>query len=198
MEEREQGVLLAQGGHRFVERGRVHGAMIPQAWARHSPADGPTSVATASITLGYSVLMTEMATSVQRSFRLSSTTSTLLDELAEETAETRNSLVERLLAEGLRTERHPLVRFRTGAAGRREPALLGTRLLVRQVVAQLRDSDGRIDEVADYLGISGTSVRAALSYYADFTGEVDADSDWAVRMEADHLARWEREQAALS
>ena len=142
--------------------------------------------------------MAEMTTSVQRSFRLSPTTSTLLDELAETTAETRNSLVERLLAEGLRTERHPLIGFRSGAAGRREPAVVGTRLLVRQVIAQLRGSDGNVDEVADYLGVQTASVRAALSYYADFAREVDADADWAARIEADHLARWEREQAALS
>lgn len=142
--------------------------------------------------------MTEVATSVQRSFRLSPTTSALLDELAEASAETRNSVVERLLAEGLRTERHPLIRFRTGAAGRREPAIVGTRLLVRQVVAQLRASEGSIDEVADYLAIPAAPVRAALSYYADFATEVDADADWAARIEADHLARWEREQAALT
>jgi uncharacterized protein (DUF433 family) len=142
--------------------------------------------------------MSETTTSVQRSFRLTVTTSALLDDLAETSSETRNSLVERLLAEGLRTEQHPLIVFRTGAAGRREPALAGSRLLVRQVVAQLRAADGDVAEVAAYLEVPPAWVRATVSYYADFTGEIEADAAWAKRLEADHLARWEREQAALA
>jgi uncharacterized protein (DUF433 family) len=144
------------------------------------------------------MIMSEGPASVQRSFRLSSTTSALLDDLAEASAETRNSVVERLLAEGLRTERHPLIVFRPGAAGRREPAIVGTRLLVRQVMAQLRASAGRVDEVAEYLAVPAVWVRAAVSYYADFPTEIDADAARAARIESDHLARWERERAALA
>lgn len=140
--------------------------------------------------------MTEAPT-VQRSFRLSAGTDSLLTSLADAGGESRNSLVERLLAEALRCERHPLIRFRAGAAGRREPGLVGTRLLVRQLVNQLRAADGDVAEVADYLGVPEASVRAALSYYADFSTEVDADAEWAERLVADELARWERERAAL-
>lgn len=43
---------------------------------------------------------------VQRSFRLSSRTLELLSRRAEETAESRNALTERLLEEGVRTDRH--------------------------------------------------------------------------------------------
>ena len=138
------------------------------------------------------------APSVQRSFRLSAVTSELLDDLAATTNESRNSLVERLLAEAIRSERHPLIGFREGAAGRREPAVVGTRLLVRQVIAQLRASDGDVEGVADYLQVPAATVRAALSYYADFAREVDADAAWAERIEADEFARWQREQAALA
>jgi hypothetical protein len=140
--------------------------------------------------------------SVQRSFRLSRSTSDLLDAAAESTGESRNALADRLLGEAVRTERHPLIRFRTGAAGRREPQLVGTRLLVRQVIATVRNDDGNLngnlDDAAAYLDVPTRFVRAALSYYADYTGEVDADAAWAARVEADERARWEREQAALA
>jgi uncharacterized protein (DUF433 family) len=136
--------------------------------------------------------------SVQRSFRLTRSTSDLLDAAAEATGESRNALADRLLGEAVRTERHPLIRFRTGAAGRREPQLVGTRLLVRQVIATVRNDSGNLDAAAAYLAVPTRFVRAALSYYADHTGEVDADAAWAARVEADERARWEREQAALA
>jgi len=76
--------------------------------------------------------------------------------------------------------------------------LSGTRLLVRQVVAQLRDARGDVDEVADYLGIERSLVRAARDYYADFGAEIDVDAEWAASVEASEHARWERQQAALA
>lgn len=142
--------------------------------------------------------MTISQLSVQRSFRISARTSELLDSLAATSNESRNSLVEQLLGEALRLARHPLVRFRSGASGRREPYLTGTRLLVRQVVAQLRDARGDVDEVADYLGIERPFVLAARDYYADFGAEIDVDEEWAASVEASEHARWERQQAALA
>jgi uncharacterized protein (DUF433 family) len=142
--------------------------------------------------------MTELQPSVQRSFRLSQNTSALLDALAEHSVESRNSLVERLLAEALRTERHPLVRFQLGASGRREPMLIGTRLKVRQVVTTVKASGNDVDEVATSLDIPVRAVRAAMSYYAEFGAEIDEDSAWAARFEATEQARWEREQAAFA
>ena len=142
--------------------------------------------------------MSNSQLSVQRSFRISARTSELLDSLAATSNESRNSLVEQLLGEALRLARHPLVRFPSGAAGRREPYLTGTRLLVRQVVAQLRNARGDVDEVADYLGIERPFVLAARDYYADFGAEIDLDEEWAALVEASEHARWERQQAALA
>ena len=141
--------------------------------------------------------MVDKVGSVQRSFRLSRDTSTLLDRLAEATNESRNALADRLLGEALRTERHPLIRYRTGAAGRREPYLVGTRLLVRQLVATAKDHDTNIDDAAGYLDVSPRLLRAALSYYAEFAGEIDTDTTWAARIEDDERSRWEREQATI-
>jgi uncharacterized protein (DUF433 family) len=112
--------------------------------------------------------------SVQRSFRLSSRTLDLLGERAAETSESRNALAERLLDEGLRIDRHPLIRFRTGGSGLRRPGLVGTRLDIWQVIDTLRDHDGEVAAAADYLGLSDAMVRAALDYYADFAEEIDA------------------------
>jgi uncharacterized protein (DUF433 family) len=135
---------------------------------------------------------------MQRSFRLSSTTLALLDQRAEETSESRNALADRLLGEALRLERHPLVRFHGGAAGRRQPLLVGTRLYVHQVVSSVRASKGDVAEAAQYLSISPRLVRAAVDYYAEFRDEVDADADAARRFEEDERARWERQQRALA
>ena len=91
------------------------------------------------------------AASVQRSFRFAKSTMQLLDGRAGELSESRNGLAQRLLEEGLHTERHPLVYFRPGGSGQRWPALVGTRLYVWQVLGTLRASEGSVAEAADYL-----------------------------------------------
>jgi uncharacterized protein (DUF433 family) len=111
---------------------------------------------------------------MQRSFRLATGTLRLLDERASELSESRNSLAQRLLEEGLHTDRHPLVYFREGGAGMRWPALVGTRLYVWQVLGTLRASAGSVAEAAAYLGLTERQVQAAIDYYADFSEEVDA------------------------
>ena len=136
--------------------------------------------------------------SVQRTFRLSRSNSDLLDAAVRRSTETRNSLADRLIGEGLRTESHPAIRFRTGAAGRREPVVAGTRLLVRQVVSTVRAANGDSDEAADVLSLSVPLVKAALSYYAEFSDEVDDDQRWADDLERVERERWEREQALFA
>lgn len=134
----------------------------------------------------------------QRSFRLSEATLALLDEAAEKTGASRNSLADRLLGEALRLQQHPLIRFKEGAAGRRQPALVGTRLYVHEVVSTVGASAGNVQEAAEYLGISPLLARAAIDYYADFRDEVDLDLEAARRIEAEERSRWERRQRALA
>jgi uncharacterized protein (DUF433 family) len=136
--------------------------------------------------------------SVQRSFRLSARTVELLDAAAEAAGESRNSLADRLLGEALRVERHPLIRFHQGAAGRRQPLVTGTRLYVHQIIGTLRASDGDVDEAARYLGLTARQVRAALDYYADFRDDIDSDAAVAQRVEDSERDRWERQQRALA
>ena len=104
--------------------------------------------------------------------------------------------MERHLAEVLRTDRHPLIRFRQGAAGRREPLIVGTRLLVRQVMPTVRE-DG-VETTAAELCVPVTAIAAAVAYYAEFADEVDADAAWALRVEQAEQERWQREQAVLA
>jgi uncharacterized protein (DUF433 family) len=101
-----------------------------------------------------------------------------------------------LIDEGLRRERHPGIVFRDGPAGRRA-AMEGRRLDVWQVMETVWASDGNVEEAAAYLGLRPDQVRAAISYYTEFPGEID---DWVQRNreEADRgRAQWEREQASL-
>jgi uncharacterized protein (DUF433 family) len=134
---------------------------------------------------------------IQRSFRLSADTLQLLAERAGETSESRNALAERLIAEGLRIDRHPLITFRRGAAGRRRPALAGTRLDVWQVIDTVRAEGGDVGAAAEYLGLPERSVRAAVDYYADFTEEVDAYRAEELRFAERERERWDRAQRVL-
>lgn len=135
--------------------------------------------------------------SVQRSFRLSRRTFELLDAAALAAGESRNALADRLLGEAVRLERHPLIRFSPGAAGRRQPLVVGTRLYVHQVVSTVRDSKGNEEAAADYFAIAPRLVRAAVDYYSEFPEEIDADTAAAERVERDEHARWDRQQRAL-
>lgn len=110
-----------------------------------------------------------------RSFRLPATTLSLLDRRAAERGESANRLARRLLDEALRTDEHPLIFFREGPGGEREPALIGTRLRVAQVIQTVRASDGSPEQAARYLDIEPRQVQACLDYHADFRDEVEAE-----------------------
>jgi uncharacterized protein (DUF433 family) len=124
---------------------------------------------------------------------------TILDELeaqAKALHESANALAARLLDEGLRRERHPLIYFRLGGSGQRRPALVGTRLYIWQIISTLRGSKD-IADAADYLGLTEPQVRAAVAYYADYTDEVDAYAAEEEEFARRERERWEREQQVL-
>jgi uncharacterized protein (DUF433 family) len=109
----------------------------------------------------------------------------------------QTALAERYIDEGLRMDRHPLIVFRDGGAGRR-PALAGTRLDVWQVVETIRQNDNSPAEAAEYLGLAPAQIDACTAYYADYRDEIDA---WiaAERDEADRLEEnWRRRQELFS
>lgn len=120
----------------------------------------------------------------------------LLDERAGELSESRNGLAERLLSEGLRTERHPLIVFREWGGGVRRPAVVGTRLFVWQVVDTVRES-GSVSAGAEYLSLPERHVQAAVDYYADFEDEVDQYRRDQREFERRERERWERSQRVV-
>lgn len=141
--------------------------------------------------------MSETSSSVQRSFRLSASTSRLLDHRVGESGESRNAMVDRLLNESLRIEKHPFIRFITGASGRREAHIVGTRWKVRQIIVSLKGEKGQIAAVVNGFDLTELQVRAAVSYYADFTDEIDADIERDSADADQQRVRWEREQAII-
>ena len=141
--------------------------------------------------------MSETSSSVQRSFRLSASTSRLLDHRVGESGESRNAMVDRLLNESLRIEKHPFVRFITGASGRREAHIVGTRWKVRQIIVSLKGEKGQIAAVVNGFDLTEPQVRAAVSYYADFTDEIDADIERDFADADQQRVRWEREQSVI-
>ena len=141
--------------------------------------------------------MTETSSLVQRSFRLSASTSRLLDHRVGESGESRNAMVDRLLNESLRIEKHPFIRFITGASGRREAHIVGTRWKVRQVIVSLQGEKGQIAAVVKGFDLTEPQVRAAVSYYADFSDEIDADIERESVDAEQQRVRWEREQSVI-
>jgi uncharacterized protein (DUF433 family) len=106
-------------------------------------------------------------------------------------------MVDRLLNESLRIEKHPFVRFITGASGRREAHIVGTRWKVRQIIVSLKGEKGQLDSVIKGFDLTELQVRAAVSYYADFTDEVDADIERDFADADQQRVRWEREQSVI-
>lgn len=133
----------------------------------------------------------------QRSFRLSTRTLELLEQRAQARNLSRNALADRLLGEAVRTEDHPLIRFRTSASGVRRPALIGTRLYVHDVISTLRGEGGSVTATAAYLDIDEHLVLAAVAYVADLPDEVEQDLEAAAALAREERARWDRQQQAL-
>lgn len=132
-----------------------------------------------------------------QSFRLPEYLLERLRRAAERRSVSQTDLVQRYLDEGLKMDEYPMIIFRSSPTGRRA-MLEGTRLTVAQVVETVRDSDGSVEDAADYLRLSARQVRACVRYYADNREEVDA---YAARVgeENERLrAAWEREQSVLA
>lgn len=118
--------------------------------------------------------------------------------MARATGESRNALADRLLTEAIKTAAHPLIRFQSGALGRRRALVVGTRLYVHQVISTLRGNDGDVEQTARDFGLAPRLVTAALAYYADYADEVDEDAAVAARLEREERDRWERQQRAIA
>ena len=122
-----------------------------------------------------------------------------LEAQSRRSGQTRSAVAKQLLEEGLRMEQHPGIVFRSGPGGRRAGLAGGPD--VWEVVAALRGGDGSDPEdltgIGERIGLTADQVRAALGYYADYSGEIRG---WIRRVEEEAEraeARWRREQALL-
>jgi hypothetical protein len=116
-----------------------------------------------------------------------------------ESGEPMARLAQRYIEEGIRTERHPGIFFRTGPAGRRAVVVGGPD--VWEVIAAIRGAsergDALIEATAERTGVRPERIRAAIQYYTEYPAEID---QWIamVEEEAEQLEKaFERERQLL-
>ncbi len=119
-----------------------------------------------------------------------------LDALARQRQVDESELARTLLDEALRHEKHARIMFRPTPTGR-QACIEGRRVYVWQVVETVWASDGKIDEAADYLGLTADQVRSAVRYCAEYRDEIEGQ----IRANEDAAERerrlWESTQEAL-
>ena len=117
-----------------------------------------------------------MPTSRATSYRLDPQIKAALEAQARVEGISERALLERLIAEGLATLRHPGIVYRDGPSGRR--AGLATGADVWEIVSALRYTKGResqrIAALAEQFGAHPTQIRVALDFAALHRAEVDA------------------------
>ncbi len=98
-----------------------------------------------------------------------------LDKQSRQAGQTRSQLTKMLLEEGLRMEAHPGIVFRSGPAGRRPGIAGGQDIWEIAGLFQARKpmTPTVLNDVAAELRLSKFQVEVALSYYAEFQGEID-------------------------
>ena len=93
------------------------------------------------------------------------------------TGSTTSALAQRLIDEGLRMADHPGVVFKDGPSGRR--AALGYGPDIWEIIKFLREIDERgpaaLEAAAEVLALDVSRIATAVSYYADYPGEIDAE-----------------------
>lgn len=111
-----------------------------------------------------------------------------------------SALAEEILDEGLRMRRHPMITFRPGASGRRAALRGGPD--VWEVVGGIVGGDvsppERVDRAVRLFGLTRAEVDAVLSYYADFTDEIDAEIATNLAAADEAEAEWRRRQDLLA
>ena len=131
------------------------------------------------------------------SFRFDPITVKRLKDHAAEAGTGQTALAERYIDEGIRQDEHPLIYFREGAAGRR-PALLGSRLDVADAITTIRQSEGSVEEAAEYLEVPVEQLEAAARYYGEYKDEVDELIERSRLAAERERERWRRGHEALA
>jgi len=109
-------------------------------------------------------------------------------------------LAQRLIDEGLRMADHPGVIFKDGPSGRRAALACGPD--VWEVIKFLREVDERgpaaIDAAAEVLAVDASRISTAISYYGDYSEEIDAEIAEADEASARAEAAWRVQQQLIA
>lgn len=93
------------------------------------------------------------------------------------TGASTSALAQRLIDEGLRMADHPGVIFKDGPSGRRAALAYGPDIW--EVVKFVREVDERgaaaLDAAAEVFAVDVSRISTAISYYADYGDEIDAE-----------------------
>jgi hypothetical protein len=95
------------------------------------------------------------------------------------TGSTTSAVAQRLIDEGLRMADYPGVIFKDGPSGRRAALAYGPDIW--EIIKFLREIDERgpaaLKAAADYMALDIGRISTAVSYYADYASEIDAEID---------------------
>ena len=109
-------------------------------------------------------------------------------------------LAQRLIDEGLRMADHPGVIFKDGPSGRRAALAYGPD--VWEVVKFLREVDERgpaaIDAAAEVFAVDASRISTAISYYGDYSDEIDAEIAQADQASARAEEAWRVQQQLIA
>jgi hypothetical protein len=109
-------------------------------------------------------------------------------------------LAQRLIDEGLRMADHPGVIFKDGPSGRRAALAYGPD--VWEVIKFLREVDERgpaaIDAAAEVFAVDTSRIGTVVSYYGDYSGEIDAEIAAADEASAHAEAAWRVQQHLIA
>ena len=109
-------------------------------------------------------------------------------------------LAQRLIDEGLRMADHPGVIFKNGPSGRRAALAYGPDIW--EVIKFLGEVDERglsaIDAAAEVFAVDTTRISTAISYYGDFSGEIDEEIAEADEASARAEAAWRVQQQLIA
>jgi hypothetical protein len=109
-------------------------------------------------------------------------------------------LAQRLIDEGLRMADHPGVIFKDGPSGCRAALAYGPD--VWEVIKFLREVDERgpvaMDAAAEVFAVDTSRVSTAVSYYGDFSDEIDAEIAEAGEASVRAEAAWRIQQRLIA
>jgi hypothetical protein len=109
-------------------------------------------------------------------------------------------LAQRLIDEGLRMADHPGVIFKDGPSGRRAALAYGPD--VWEVIKFLREVDERgpaaIDAAAEVFAVDASRISTAISYYGDYSDEIDAEIAEADEASARAEAAWRVQEQLIA